>query len=122
MTSLNPIISSDYNSCAATLAHNHSYIPIENDERVLYATAVYDVNTPAQTGQTGATYINDNAIYINENGWYAVQFLADTKFAGLTSNWTGNSTSEDTFDKNFTVYGRFTGIQLTSGKILAYRL
>lgn len=122
MTSLTPVISSDYNSLAAIVAHNHSYVPIINDERVLYATAVYDVNTPSQTGQTGATYINDTTVHSNANGWYAVQFLANTKFAGLTSNWTGNSASGDTFDKNFTVYGRFTGIQLESGKILAYSL
>ena len=122
MTSLTPVISSDYNSLAAIVAHNHSFVPITNDERLLFATAVYDVNTPSQTGQAGAEYINDTTVHSNTTGWYAVQFLANTKFAGLTSNWTGNSSVGDTFDKNFTVYGKFTGIQLESGKVLAYSL
>ena len=122
MTSLTPVVSSDYNPFTASIAHNHSFLPVENSERVLYASAVYDINTPAQTGQTGATYINDTAVHTNLDSWYAVQFLANTKFAGLTSNWTGNSSIGDTFDKNFTVYGNFTGIQLESGKLLAYSL
>lgn len=122
MTSLTPVINSDYNPLGAVVAHNHSFVPILNSERLLYAAAVYDVNTPSQTGQTGATYINDTTAHGNTTGWYAIQFIENTKFAGLTSNWTGNSPLDQTFDKNFVVYGNFTGIHLQSGKILAYSL
>lgn len=122
MTSLIPVISGNYDSNVASVAHNYSFIPVSNSERVLYAAAVYDINTPAQTGQVGATYIKDTNTYTNSKGWYALLFLANTKFAELSSNWSGNSPIGDTFAKDQIVYGNFTGIKLESGVILAYKL
>lgn len=122
MTSLTPIVNSDYNPMVSNIAANHSFVPVLNTERILYATAVYDINTPSQTGQTGATYIHDTAIHTNVGGWYAIQFIDNTKFTGLTSNWTGNSPTNQTFSKDIVVYGNFTGIQLESGRVLAYAI
>lgn len=122
MTSLIPVINSSYDPIGVNAAYSYSFLPVVNSERPLYATAVYDINTPAQTGQVGATYIKDTSTHNDESGWYAIQILTDTKFAGLTSNWNGNSPIGETFAKDHVVYGNFTSIQLESGSVLAYKL
>ena len=121
MTSLTPLISSDYNANVAALALNHSYIPIINSERILYAAATFDVSSPPLIGQSGATFIDDTVVYNNVRGWFAIQILDTAVFDSLVSNWDAPPTGF-AFTKDHVIYGKFTSIQLATGAILAYKL
>jgi len=121
MTSLTPIISSNYNPCVAAVGHNHSLVPIQNTERTLYAVATFDVSSPPLIGQSGATFINDLGVYNNTRGWFAIQILDPAVFDSLISNWDSPPTGF-VFAKDHVVYGKFTSIQLASGAVLAYKL
>ena len=119
MTTLTPIISSDYNPLAAAVMLNNSFVPVRNTERALFAQATFDIGTAAATGQNGATFISDTTT--NTGSWYAIQILADTTFNILDCNWDGSSRTGIVFKDNHTVYGNFTRIKLTSGSVIAYK-
>ena len=88
----------------------------------------------AQMGQNGATFISDNdahtgkfvAITIVEDTIFATLTAADGDFlygtgsgAGFDSN--GDNCASVTFPAGMTIYGRWSTIDLTSGKVIAYR-
>lgn len=119
MTSLTPSISSDYNPLFSGVAYNHSFIPVLNAERPLYAQATFDIGAAAATGQNGATFINDTST--NTGNWYALQILSDTVFNILDCNWDGSTRTGVIFKADHVVYGNFTRIKLTSGSVIAYK-
>lgn len=121
MTTLTPVISSDYNANTAAIANNYSYLPVNNTERPLFAVATFDVSSPPLVGQEGATFIDDTVVYNNTRGWFALQILEDTIFDSLVGNWDQQPTNY-TFTRDHVLYGKFTSIQLQSGAILAYKL
>jgi hypothetical protein len=121
MTSLTPLISANYNANLAALALNHSFLPVQNSERPLFAQATFDVSSPPLIGQTGATFIDDTAVYSNARGWFAIQILDTAVFDSLVSNWDAPPTGF-AFTKDHVIYGKFTSIQLASGAVLAYKL
>lgn len=120
MTTLTPIITT-YNANVAAVGHNHSLVPVQNSERLLYAVATFDVSSPPLIGQYGASFINDVAVHNNTRGWFAIQILETTVFDSLISNWDTPPTGY-AFTKDHVIYGNFTSIQLASGAVLAYKL
>ena len=121
MTTLTPIISSNYRGTTSSLANSFSYLPVDNAERTLYAVATFDVSSPPLIGQSGATFINDLTVHNNTRGWFAIQILEPAVFDSLVSNWDGPPTGF-AFSKDHVIYGKFTSIQLASGAVLAYKL
>ena len=85
-----------------------------------YAVLTYDVNYGSETGQNGANLFNTTNL--SAGNWYAIQFIADTVFTGLTGNWGGDSTSGITFKAGTVAYGNFTAIKLASGTAIAYSI
>ena len=122
MTTLTPLISSTYKSQHAAAASNHSFIPVLNSERTLYATATFDVMSPPLIGQSGATFINDVTVRSNARGWFALQIIEPTIFDNLISNWDAPPSNTFVFAKDHVLYGNFTTIKLISGAIIAYKL
>lgn len=122
MTSLTPLISSNFTPNAAAFMQNQTYLPVINSERPLCAVATFDVSSPPLIGQTGATFIADTSTYTNTRGWFAIQFIEPTVFDSLSSNWDGTIPTGFSFSKDHVVYGNFTGIKLVSGSVVAYKL
>lgn len=57
-----------------------------------------------------------------EGFWYAIQVIETATFATLTAaNWDGDSISGMQLGAGQIIYGSFTKIKLTSGKIIAYK-
>lgn len=102
----------------SNVAFNSSWVKVASENsNDIHAQTVIDVSAIAQT----ATLLTDTAVHAGE--WHSLHFISDTKFDGLTSNWGGNSiTNTLQFTSGTTVYGKFTGIHLKSGAILAYKL
>ena len=68
-------------------------------------------------GQGGGEVIADTALHTGT--WYAVTAIeASTVIATLTGNITGAAAVS--LAVGATIYGRFTGITLTSGSVIAY--
>ncbi len=80
-------------------------------------------------GQYGSVFINDTAL--NTGNCVAIQFIEDTKFTTLTpesADFPGTSggngdaiSSADDFPLGVIIFGRWTGIQLDSGAVIAYQ-
>jgi len=85
-------------------------------------------------GQNGATFISDNDAHTGK--FIGIQIVEDTVFsvltpydsdflygtaaaAGFDSN--GDNCASVTFPAGMTIYGRWKTIDLTSGKVIAYR-
>jgi hypothetical protein len=103
------------------IAETFSWIPIQGAGRELYAKATYDVNYAAETGQNGASYFTGNSV-LSTGQWYAIQFIADTVFDTLSSNWTGPSVGSTSFKAGSIIYGTFTAIDIASGTCIAYNI
>jgi len=74
------------------------------------------------TGQAGGRIISDAATHTPDDYivWFAIYIITDTVFdAGTASNLNGTITGI-TYSAGFTLYGRFTAIQLVSGDVVAY--
>ena len=79
-------------------------------------------NNKITNGLSGGNYIADTTL---RNGdWLAVQILADTKFHTLTGNIAdiANATeaSAPVIPAGTILFGKFTAIDLHSGRIVAY--
>jgi len=74
----------------------------------------------AGLGQAGFDYISDTATHTGE--WYAIKVVdgAAAVFAVLNTAL-GDGAAGLTIQEGDIVYGPFTSIKLTSGKVLAYR-
>ena len=71
-------------------------------------------------GQYGATYIATTGTNINGK-WGCITALDDSVFSTLTvSNWSGASTSNLALRAGITIFGDFSLINLTSGRVVAY--
>lgn len=87
-------------------------------------------------GQGGVDYLNGTDTYVPPTGLVviAITFTEDTIFSSGTTvestNFTSQSTEgagaeadafgSDTFPAGLTIYGRFTAVDLSSGKALLY--
>ena len=76
-------------------------------------------------GLNGGEYINDTAAHTGN--FFAIQATEDTVLAVQASNITNLDdicTGQDatTLAANTAIYGRITGIQLTSGAVIAYKM
>lgn len=119
MPSLTPTLSSTISN--PNTAFNNSWISVENDQdRTIYAQAIYNVNDSVALGQKGATFLSSTK---NQTGsWHTIQVLTDARFTELKSEWDGDKVSdEDIFLAGTMIYGLFTSITLASGKIIAYK-
>ena len=120
MASLTPNFTTPVNN--ANNAFNNSWLPIENDQnKNLFAQAIYNVNDQLCLGQKGATFIcTENKKF--SGSWHTIQILSDTVFSELESGWDGDPIVDDTVLAAGTIiYGVFTCIALKSGKLLAYK-
>jgi hypothetical protein len=120
MASLTPNFTTPVNN--ANNAFNNSWLPIENDQnKNLFAQAIYNVNDQLSLGQKGATFISTSDKRFT-GSWHTLQVLSDTVFNELESGWDGDSALNDTvFAAGTVLYGVFTQIALKSGKVLAYK-
>ena len=83
----------------------------------------------AALGQSGAKFISDNAEHTGT--FVAIQCIEDTIFATLTpadttygygvGSYNGNTMASITIPAGTVIYGRWKTIDLTSGKVIAYR-
>lgn len=103
------------------MAETFSWIPIDGANRPLFAKATYDVNYAAETGQNGASFFTGNSV-LSTGQWYAIQFIADTVFDTLSSNWRGPSVGSTSFKAGSIIYGTFTAIDIASGTCIAYNI
>ena len=80
-------------------------------------------NNKITNGLSGGTYYADTDPHTGD--WLAIQVLADAKFSTLTGNITNgiaNATeaSAPVVPAGTVLYGKFTAIDLHSGRIIAY--
>lgn len=76
-------------------------------------------------GLNGGIYINDTAAHTGD--FFCIVATEDTVLASLTSNIdniAGICTGQDgtTLSANTAIYGRITGVTLTSGAVIAYKM
>jgi hypothetical protein len=84
------------------------------------------MSTPNQkvtNGLSGGIYIADTTARTGD--WLAIQILADAKFHTLTGNITNGIANETVgsapvIPAGTTLFGKFTAIDLHSGRIIAY--
>jgi hypothetical protein len=79
-------------------------------------------NNKITNGLSGGIYIADTNLRTGD--WLAVQVLADAKFHTLTGNISGVANTTDAsapvIPAGSTIFGKFTAIDLHSGRIIAY--
>jgi hypothetical protein len=76
---------------------------------------------PFDSGAAGATLVTNTTA--TTGIFYAIQVVQDAVFASITGNLTGFSGSPlttTTFPAGTVIYGQFTALQLTSGRVIAY--
>ena len=71
-------------------------------------------------GQYGAVYKADAAA-LTGGPWGSIQATAAAVVSVTASNWTGDATTAVDIPAGATIFGNFTAITLTSGKIIAYK-
>ena len=76
-------------------------------------------------GLNGGIYVNDTATHTGD--FFCIVATEDTVLASLTSNIDNIAdlcTGQDatTLSANTAIYGRITGIELTSGAVIAYKM
>lgn len=71
-------------------------------------------------GQYGAVY-KTSAAALSGGPWGAIQATAAAVVSLTASNWTGDATTAVDIPAGATIFGNFTAITLTSGKIIAYK-
>lgn len=83
-------------------------------------TAVEQANFEKAYGQNGINYYTDTTAYTGL--WYAIKAegSADAVFTTLTTA-DGTSLASSTLLAGDVIYGKFTAITLTSGKVIAYK-
>lgn len=79
-------------------------------------------NVKTTNGLSGGAYYADTDPHTGD--WLAIQVLADAKFHTLTGNLTGvaNTTEGNApvIPAGSTIFGKFTALQLHSGRVIAY--
>ena len=71
-------------------------------------------------GQFGAVY-KTAAAALTGGPWGSIQATAAAVVDVTASNWTGDATTAVDIPAGATIFGNFTAITLTSGKIIAYK-
>ena len=71
-------------------------------------------------GQYGAVY-KTAAAALTGGPWGSIQATAAAVVSVTASNWTGDATTAVDIPAGATIFGNFTAITLTSGKIIAYK-
>ena len=71
-------------------------------------------------GQYGAVY-KTAAAALTGGPWGSIQATAAAVVSVTASNWTGDATTSVDIPAGETIFGNFTAITLTSGKIIAYK-
>lgn len=77
----------------------------------------------AQMGGYGGNFISDTAAHTPATGYVfvALQAVADTVISAYSPAFGGNALTGVTLTAGTVIYGRFTTVTLTSGKLLAYQ-
>ena len=79
---------------------------------------VHNYNANLQAfGQSGFDYVTTGTI--NSHTYIAISALEDASISATAVG--GDSLSSVTIPKGMTIYGKFSSITVSSGKILAYR-
>lgn len=76
-------------------------------------------------GQAGATVETGTTLVTAVVGkpFFAIMAVEATVFASLTAtDWDGDSTAALPLPAGAVIYGQFTAFQLTSGKVIAYKV
>jgi hypothetical protein len=77
-------------------------------------------DTSLSLGQFGAVY-KSSAGALSGGPWGAIQATAAAVVSVTSGNWTGDATTAVDIAAGATIFGHFTAITLTSGKIIAYK-
>lgn len=72
-------------------------------------------------GQYGAVY-KSSAGSLSGGPWGAIQASTSAVVSVTAANWSGDATTAVDIPAGATIFGNFTAISLTSGKIVAYKL
>lgn len=131
MASFNPIIAGTPGqppNYSPSVAETFSWVPVNNsDSRPLYARAVYSVNRNSQQGQDGFDFVHVGKVFIKN--YNALQTVVATQIKSLTADnsYLGDGTTSlrhltaTVLPPDYTIYGPFRGIELTSGAVIAYK-
>ena len=74
-------------------------------------------------GYSGFEYINDAVPhYAPANMYYCViQVIIDAVFTAIAGSISGNTFTGETIPAGTLIYGNFTSVTLSSGKVIAYK-
>ncbi len=70
----------------------------------------------------GAEYIDDTTAHAGKFGAITAVAAAVLDGATVAADYTGNSIASMPIPAGTTIYGVFTSVKLTSGKVIAYKL
>lgn len=107
----------DLNSAAynPNIAETYSWIPIDGASRPLFAKAVYNVNTPNQSGFIITA--DTTAVYGKFN---SIRMITATTFSALSAeNSTIPALNAITFPANFVLEGPIQGYKIATGSVVA---
>jgi hypothetical protein len=119
MATLTPQLSTNGSMYNFGIAETYSYVDVLNDQnRPLFAKAVYSVNIP---GQNGFAYVDSTNGQIN-GSFTSILVVSSCKFAGLTAtNSTTSGLTSQTLPQGFSFNGPITNFSLVYGSVLAYK-
>jgi hypothetical protein len=119
---LTPVVSS--NVTPPNVAWQNSWINIKNDQnRPLFAGAVYDIANAQALGQNGFVITDGNDTTQYNGTFTTIQVLTATKFAGVTASncFIGNALTTIELPSGFTFNGPITNFKLQYGAVIAYK-
>lgn len=91
-----------------------------NDENISPSVTQETDAALVSLGQRGFVYVGDTAA--TSGNFAAIQIISDTVFASLSAlNSTVGGLVGETLLSGTIIYGPFTNLQLTSGKVIAYK-
>lgn len=72
-------------------------------------------------GENGSNYITDTALHSNATFWDSIQALEATVIATAVCSNMGGTLAAIPIPAGSFIYGLFSAITLTSGKVIAYK-
>lgn len=74
-------------------------------------------------GYNGFEYINDTVVHTQglNNFFSSIQVVSDAVFSSILPAPTGNTFTGEVIPTGTIIYGNFSSITLTSGKVIAYK-
>lgn len=116
MATLTPLITSAVQNYNFGMAETYSYVPVQNSERLLFAKAVYNVNSPNQNG-----FVITSDTSTIEGKFSSIKTITTTRFSGITAENSSIPSLAFDFPANFVIEGPITAYKLSSGAVMALK-